>query len=84
MKLLSTQLNINLKLDNKEQLRTLVNTLITNDITSYLISEETSVIGSLKVNGEVLKSSLPNGYVVTIYSKKLDTVSVINKLLNEY
>lgn len=83
MKLLNAQLSINIKLDTKEELLTTVNTLLIHNITSYLISEDISTIGSLRVTGEVTKSSISNGYVITIYSKDLETVDVIKQLLNE-
>lgn len=74
MKLVNSQITVNIKLETKEDLLKLTNALILNDISNYVVTEETSTIGSYKLNGEVTRSTVPNGYVVTIYSRNFNVV----------
>lgn len=67
--------------ESKSDLQTLINKLIDNNIIYFVISEDKVAIGSTDNSFNVItKSTLTNAYIVTIHCKNVDILSVLNEL----
>lgn len=77
MNVIKAQLGLELDVSSKEDLVSLINKLLFNNITNFVISEKVKALGSSQGY-----SSLADGYVVTIYTKDISTVKVLSELIN--
>lgn len=81
MNIFKTDILIDIVVKSKSDLQTLTNKLIDNNIIHFIITEEKVAIGSTDTSFNVItKSTLTNAYIVTIHSKDVDILIVLNDL----
>ena len=78
MNLTKAQVVLEVDTNSKEDLVSLVNKLLFNDITNFIITEKVKALGSSQGY-----SSLADGYVVTIYSKSVSTFKLLSELVDD-
>lgn len=77
MNVIKAQLGLELDVSSKEDLVSLINKLLFNNITNFVISEKVKALGNSKAY-----SSLADGYIVTICTKDINTVKLLSELIN--
>ena len=82
MKLLKIDTLINVAVESKTDLNVLITKLIDHNITHFVITEDKVTIGARDTSFNVItKSTLTNGYIVTIHCKTTDILNVLKELI---